>query len=184
MRRLASLAREGDRAATEALMAAVHRLVYRYCRARLARFSGAEHAADDVAQEACIAVLTALPRYRDEGKPFESFVYKIAANKVADAQRGAYRLPQPHETLPEVIDLSDGPERIALRNADAQDARELLNRLPDTLRELMILRVGVGLSAEETGRVLEMSAGAVRVAQHRALHKLRAFAAEPMRRQA
>jgi RNA polymerase sigma-70 factor (ECF subfamily) len=40
----------------------------------------------------------------------------------------------------------------------------------------MVLRVAVGLSAEETGRALGMSAGAVRVAQHRALQKLRAAA--------
>jgi len=33
-----------------------------------------------------------------------------------------------------------------------------------------------GLSAEETGNVLGMSAGAVRVAQHRALARLRQFA--------
>ena len=43
--------RTGDAAATEALLGAVHRLVHRYCRARLARYPGAEHAADDVAQE-------------------------------------------------------------------------------------------------------------------------------------
>jgi hypothetical protein len=39
------------------------------------------------------------------------------------------------------------------------------------------LRVAVGMSAEETGSVLGMSAVAVRVAQHRALTKLRALAA-------
>jgi RNA polymerase sigma-70 factor (ECF subfamily) len=45
------------------------------------------------------------------------------------------------------------------------------------LRELLVLRVAVGLSAEETGRAMGMSAGAVRVAQHRALARLRALAA-------
>jgi len=51
-------------------------------------------------------------------------------------------------------------------------------RLPETLRELLLLRVAVGLSAEETGRVLGMTPGAVRVAQHRALNRLRLYAAE------
>ena len=40
-------------------------------------------------------------------------------------------------------------------------------------REILTLRVGVGLSAEETAEALGMTAGAVRVAQHRALAKLR-----------
>ena len=107
---LAARAVEGDAQAVESLLGAVHRLVHRYCRARLARFPGAEHAADDVAQEVCIAVLSALPRYRDEGKPFEAFVYRIAANKVADVQRWSYRTPTPQAEIPDVIDLTDGPE--------------------------------------------------------------------------
>jgi RNA polymerase sigma-70 factor (ECF subfamily) len=178
LQRLAARAVEGDAQAAESLLGAVHRMVHRYCRARLARFPGAEHAADDVAQEVCIAVLSALPRYRDEGKPFEAFVYRIAANKVADSQRGSYRQPQPHAELPDIVDLAAGPEDLAVRASDAAQARALLDTLPDTLRELMVLRVAVGLSADETGRALGMSAGAVRVAQHRALARLRAAAAE------
>jgi RNA polymerase sigma-70 factor (ECF subfamily) len=178
LQRLASEALAGDARATEDLLGAVHRMVHRYCRARLGRHSGAEHAADDVAQEVCIAVLSALPRYRDEGRPFEAFVYRVAANKVADAQRLAYRLPQPHAEIPDTVDLADGPEESALRAAEAERARALLDRLSPQLRELMVLRVAVGLSADETGRALGMSPGAVRVAQHRALAKLRTLATE------
>ena len=65
-----------------------------------------------------------------------------------------------------------------LRQSDARRVRELLNQLPAHQRELLILRVAVGLSAEETGTALGMSAGAVRVAQHRALSRLRALAGE------
>ena len=41
---------------------------------------------------------------------------------------------------------------------------------------MLVLRVAVGLSAEETGRAMGMTAGAVRVAQHRALVKMREIA--------
>jgi RNA polymerase sigma-70 factor (ECF subfamily) len=169
----------GDPVATERLLGIVHRLVRRYCRARLSRFPGAEHAADDVAQEVCIAVISALPRYRDEGRPFEAFIYRIAANKVADAQRASYRSAVPYAELPDQVETADGPEEAAMRGADAQRARELLSALPETLRELLVLRVAVGLSADETGRALGMSAGAVRVAQHRAVQRLRALAETP-----
>jgi len=181
LQRLAARAVAGERPAMEALLATVHRMVHRYCRARLARFSGTEHAADDVAQEVCIAVLSALPRYRDEGKPFEAFVYRIAARKVADVQRAAYRIAQPQAEIPDVIDLADGPEDLAVRSSDAQRARDLLDQLPEGLRELLVLRVAVGLSAEETGRALGMSPGAIRVAQHRAMQRLRALAESPVR---
>jgi RNA polymerase sigma-70 factor (ECF subfamily) len=178
LRDLAAAATQGDQGATEELLIRIRPMVLRYCRGRLGRLPGADYAADDAAQEACIAVLTALPRYRDEGRPFEAFVFGIAARKVADVQRAAVRSAVPTETLPETLDESAGPEDAALAAAEAQRARDLLDKLPDHLRELMVLRVAVGLSAEETGRALNMTPGAVRVAQHRALNRLRALAAE------
>jgi RNA polymerase sigma-70 factor (ECF subfamily) len=153
-------------------------MVVRYCRARLGRIASHYHAADDVAQEVCIAVLSALPRYRDMGRPFASFVLGIASHKVADAMRAAARLAVPTEEVPDGPDDHPGPEETVVAWVDVQRVRALLARLPRHLRELLILRLVTGLSAEETGNVLGMSAGAVRVAQHRALARLRAFALE------
>jgi RNA polymerase sigma-70 factor (ECF subfamily) len=175
--RLALRAARGDRRATDDLLMHVRLIVHRYCRARLGRLPGSEHAADDVAQEVCIAVLSALPRYEDQGRPFEAFVFGIASHKVADAQRVAMRIALPTDSVPETADLGLGPEEMALRASDAAMARRLLDLLPEHLRELIILRVAVGLSAEETGAAMGMSSGAVRVAQHRALNRLRTLAA-------
>jgi RNA polymerase sigma-70 factor, ECF subfamily len=61
---------------------------------------------------------------------------------------------------------------------EAERARALLARLPPHQQELLVLRVLAGLSAQETGSALRMSPGAVRVAQHRALARLRAMARE------
>jgi RNA polymerase sigma-70 factor (ECF subfamily) len=170
---LVTRAVSGDLGARDALLAAVHRLVHRYCRARLGGLADAAQAADDAAQEVCIAVLSALPRYRDEGRPFEAFVYGIAAHKVADVHRAAARAAVPTADLPDGEDLSPGPEDEILRRSDAEQAHRLLDQLPPHLRELLVLRVAVGLSAEDTGRALGMTPGAVRVAQHRALGRLR-----------
>ncbi len=174
--RLAARAAAGDGDATERLLELVRKMVLRYSRARLGRYPGAEQAADDAAQEVCIAVLSALPRYRDEGRPFEAFVIGVAAHKVADVQRAATRTAVPTAQMPEEPDDAPGPEETALRRSDAEHARRLLSVLPDHLREIVLLRVAVGLSAEETGRALGMTPGAVRVAQHRALARLRAAA--------
>jgi RNA polymerase sigma-70 factor (ECF subfamily) len=176
LRDLADLAVSGQPEAIESLLEQVRPMVVRYCRARLGRISGQYHVADDVAQEVCIAVLSALPRYRDMGRPFASFVFGIASHKVADAVRTATRSAVPTENLPDGPDEHPGPEEIAVAYIEAQRARELLARLPGHLRELVVLRVVAGLTAEETGNVLGMSAGAVRVAQHRALARLRAIA--------
>lgn len=170
---LVPLAVDGEPRATEELLGRLRPLVLRYCRARLGRVGGSFDQADDVAQEVCVAVLAALPRYRDEGKPFTALVFGIAARKVVDHHRVAARTAYPTEDLPEREDGTPGPEELMLRGADAERARELLDQLPENLRHLLMLRVAAGLSAEETGQALEMSPGAVRVAQHRALARLR-----------
>ncbi|MET0417076.1 MAG: sigma factor, partial [Actinoplanes sp.] len=65
---LVHLAANGDRAAVAALLTGVRPGLVRYCRARLGRVGGAYTTADDVAQEVCLAVLKALPGYRDQGR--------------------------------------------------------------------------------------------------------------------
>jgi RNA polymerase sigma-70 factor (ECF subfamily) len=71
----------------ELVLARVRPVVLRYCRARL----GPGPAADDIAQEVCLALMAALPCYRERGKPFLSFVYGIATHKLTDARRAAAR---------------------------------------------------------------------------------------------
>jgi RNA polymerase sigma-70 factor (ECF subfamily) len=106
---------DGDEQATHDLLAHVHPLALRYCRTRLSRLPGdARHFVEDLAQEVCVAVLLALPRYKDTGRPFEAFVFAIAGHKVADLQRAAMRHPGstavPSDEMPERPDDSLGPE--------------------------------------------------------------------------
>jgi RNA polymerase sigma-70 factor (ECF subfamily) len=61
---------------------------------------------------------------------------------------------------------------MAVAAVDVRAARQLLDRLPLRMREVLMLRAG-GLSADVVGERLGMSANAVRVAQHRAGAKLR-----------
>ena len=176
IRDLTALAARGQPAAIESLLRQIRPMVVRYCRARLGHISGHYQVADDVAQEVCIAILSALPRYQDMGRPFASFVFGIASHKVADAMRNAARLAIPTEDLPDGPDDRPGPEETVVACIDAERVRALLARLPVHQRELLVLRVLSGMSAQETGNALGMSAGAVRVAQHRALARLRAIA--------
>ncbi|MUM18139.1 sigma-70 family RNA polymerase sigma factor [Mycobacterium sp. CBMA271] len=166
---------KGDRDALSEVLSAIRPVVVRYCRARVGTAERSGLSADDVAQEVCLAVIAALPRYRDQGRPFLAFVYGIAAHKVADAHRAMSRdKSDPAENLPEQVDRHAGPEQEALNSESARRMQALLEVLPEKQREILILRVVVGLSAEETADAVGSSAGAVRVAQHRALQKLKA----------
>ena len=173
MRDLVAAAQDNDPAARHQLLDDVHRMALRYASARLGAFSASRELAADAAQEGCVAVLQALPRYVERGVPFEAFVYSICSRKVADVQRGAFRAAVPTDEIPEGVDLSTGPEEMAVSGDTAKRLSMLMGGLSEQHREILTLRVAVGLSAEETARSLGMTAGAVRVAQHRALAKLR-----------
>jgi RNA polymerase sigma-70 factor (ECF subfamily) len=164
----------GNRDALREVLETIRPIVVRYCRARVGAAERSGLSADDVAQEVCLAAITALPRYCDRGRPFLAFVYGIAAHKVADAHRAAGRdLAHPTDSVPEHRSAEAGPEQLAIEADAIARMNELLLILPEKQREILILRVVVGLSAEETASAVGSTAGAVRVAQHRALARLK-----------
>jgi RNA polymerase sigma-70 factor (ECF subfamily) len=171
---LISAAVKGDPAAIDGVYRWIRPLVLRYCRTRVGRQERTLASADDVAQEVFIAALRALPGHRDKGRPFLAFVYGIAAHKVADAHRSAARnRAEPVPDVPDMTDLADGPEAHVLNREFAGRMARLLESVPDKQREILHLRVVLGLSAEETAEAVGSTPGAVRVAQHRALNRLR-----------
>ncbi|MEU0795406.1 sigma-70 family RNA polymerase sigma factor [Amycolatopsis sp. NPDC005961] len=154
--------------APERLLVAARPLVVRYCRARLDA-----GLADDVAQEVCIAVLRAFPR-RPPERSLPAFVCGIARQHVGLARKAAARPhDEPVAEIPDEADPSMDPEHHALQRELGERMGQLLRVLPEKQREIVVLRVVVGLSAEETADVVGSTAGAVRVAQHRALGQLR-----------
>lgn len=59
---------------------------------------------------------------------------------------------------------------------------KLLALVPDEQREILRLRIVLGLSTEETAETMGSTPGAVRIGQHRALNRLRdLLTAQPVR---
>ncbi|PRY40640.1 sigma-70 family RNA polymerase sigma factor [Umezawaea tangerina] len=172
----------GDQAATRALLEAIRPVVVRYCRARVGRHERTFGSADDVAQDICLAVLTALPTFRDQGRPFLAFVFGIAAHKVADAHRAsAKNRVEPMSEVPDFEEVAAGPEERALLDDLSTRMGGLLRTLPERQREILVLRVVLGLSADEAAEAIGSTPGAIRVAQHRALTQLRKAVGAPGR---
>src|SRR3954454_24246766 len=126
--------------------------------------------AADVAQDVCVAVVSALGSYQPAGLSFRAFVYGIAAHKVADAFRaiGRNRTESVAE-LPDVAVAAIGPEQHALTAERSAALGALLAHLTPRQREVLVLRVAVGLSAEEAAQGVGSTTGTVRVSQDRAL---------------
>jgi RNA polymerase sigma-70 factor (ECF subfamily) len=165
----------GEQDAVATLFTWIRPAIVRYCRSRIGRSGSAYSSADDVAQEICVAVLGALGRYNDEPESFLPFVYGIAAHKVADHYRRAGRdRSDPSADVPDGIDVSASPEQLMMAADLRERLTDLLATLPPRQREILRLRLIVGLSAQETATTVGLTPTAVRVTQHRALAKLRA----------
>ncbi|MEH0824184.1 MULTISPECIES: RNA polymerase sigma factor ShbA [unclassified Micromonospora] len=174
-------AAEGDPAAVARVLTLIRPIVVRYSLARLGHVGVGGATAEDVAQEVCLAVLHALPRFTDQGRPFLAFIYRIAARKVADACRAATRdRTDSVADVPDAPDPTPGPEVRALTADLSAQLAGLLAQLPATHREILVLRLAVGMTADEVGTVLGMTPGAVRLGQHRALTRLRALAGDTL----
>ena len=164
----------GSRDALREVVETIRPIVVRYIRARIGSAERTGLSADDIAQEVCLAAIQALPRYQDQGRPFLAFVYGIASHKVADAHRAAGRnRSDPTDVVPERLSVDAGPEQMAVQSDAAARMTKLLAVLPEKQREILNLRIVVGLSAEETAEAVGSTPGAVRVAQHRALARLK-----------
>jgi RNA polymerase sigma-70 factor (ECF subfamily) len=171
---LIAAAVRGDCRARDELLALIQPLVLRYCRGRLGRQESVLGSADDVAQEVCVAVVSALGSYQPTGLSFRAFVYAIAAHKVTDVFRAYGRnRTEPVAELPDLPVATDSPEHHALTAERSAALGALLAHLTLRQREVLVLRVAVGLSAEETARAVRSTAGTVRVTQYRGLTRLR-----------
>jgi RNA polymerase sigma-70 factor (ECF subfamily) len=174
---LVEAARAGDAGARDELLVEVRRATLRYCVARGVPRNDAE----DVAQEVCMAVLQVLPRWNDGGKPVWAFVFTVLRNKLADRARDGARsaaLHQDESAAAGMPDTAAGPEELMLAFDGTDRMRGLLATLPATQRDVLLLRIVVGLDTAETARALGLARGSVHVLQHRAVKVLRAKLSE------
>ena len=114
--------------------------------------------------------MEALPAYEYRGAPFESWLYRIAAARVADF----------HRTRKVVVDEMDDdfqdrealPEERLLEEQEFEQVRKALAELSDDDQTLLVLRFVERKSHKEVAEVMGKSVAAVRTMQHRALHRL------------
>ncbi|KZB83783.1 sigma-70 family RNA polymerase sigma factor [Amycolatopsis regifaucium] len=166
----------GDRPAIGSLLSLLRPIVFRYCVGKLGVTTRGVSSADDCAQEVLMAVLVALPRYSYQNDSFLPYVFGIAAHKVADVRRNLAR--DPSAPVPDPEPEQHGPWNPTFEEVEKADRGRRLARLFKVLtpkqRDVLVFRVILGFSAEETAAALGVaSAGAVRVTQHRALNELR-----------
>jgi RNA polymerase sigma-70 factor (ECF subfamily) len=142
--------------------------VYAFVAVRLAD----REAAQDMTQTIFMRALQALPSCQEDAA-FPGWLFAIARNSVTDHHRAARFPPQALEETFEREDPALTPEEIALQRDDARVLTEARERcLSSGERELFDL-VLTGMNDKQIAHALGRGHGAVRVAHHRLMRKLR-----------
>jgi RNA polymerase sigma-70 factor (ECF subfamily) len=167
---LARRAAAGDDRAFSELVRRHKEPLYRLLR----RYTGDPEDAYEAAHESFIAAWSALARY-DPSRPFASWIRTIAINKARDwGRRALFRRmlfgSRPLEET-EAADVADPAPGADQEVADRQRRRRLdraIATLPAQLKEPLLLTAFDGLSHQEAGEVLGVSAKTIETRVYRA----------------
>jgi len=168
LRQLVTQASRNDPGAWEALYRRSYPGLFAYARRRLT----SDDVADDAVSETMIRALDRMDTFTWQGAGFEAWLTGILRNVVLEAFRGN----RPQGRLAGMAEPSRrGPLDHVIDDEEQVEVRAAFERLEPQEQELLELRVVQGLSAEGVGEVLGRSQGSVRMAQSRALGRLRTF---------
>ncbi|MGQ0617119.1 MAG: RNA polymerase sigma factor [Acidimicrobiia bacterium] len=152
--------------------------LYRRCRPRLFAFARrrlqSDTAADDAVSETMTRALDRIGGFTWRGAGFDAWVTGILRNVLYETWRGESRVTVVG-TAPSAPGQPGPPDPADLFEADESrhELRKAFACLDPAERELLELRVVAGLSSDAVAAIVGKSAGAVRMAQGRALHHLR-----------
>lgn len=175
-----SLLRDLDPTALEVFYEEYFDRIYGYVRSLV----GHEHSAEDLTHDVFFKIHRSLPRF-EVGRDLDPWVFAIASNQVRDHWRLARtRLAQREQDIdecPSVDALSDDgprPEDGLEHGELSRDVREVIQLLPDSMRQCVELRLFEGLEFDEVGERIGRSEVAARKRYSRALGLLRGLMAE------
>jgi RNA polymerase sigma-70 factor (ECF subfamily) len=171
---------EGRESDFSVLLQRYEREMYRY----LARYLGDATLADDVFQNTFLQVHLKRGLY-ESGRPFRPWLYAIATHQAVDALRKAGRqsalsldMPtgsddaQPSALVDLLVSSAPGPLN-DLQDVERREwVRRAVDRLPDPLRQTLVLAYFQDLKYREIADVLNIPVGTVKSRLHAALKKL------------
>lgn len=157
-----------DPDAWEALYRRLYPRLFSYARRRVPT----DHAADDAVSETMTRALDKIDTFSWRGAGFDAWVFGILKNVVREHGRKTGReIPS---TTSRVEPATEPCCPIEAREERAM-VRAAFARLSTDEQEVLELRVVAGLQAAGAAEVLGRSSGAVRMAQSRAIQRLRTF---------
>lgn len=135
-----------------------------------------EEEAKDVTQQAFISGFAALKRF-DTEQSFRTWMSRIAINKCRDwaRKRAVRRLlwaGEAEEAMSVVADDRPGAERTSMAKLELSHVLHAIDKLPQRLREVIVLRGIEQLGQSESAQILNITPKAVETRLHRARTRL------------
>jgi RNA polymerase sigma-70 factor (ECF subfamily) len=159
------LVQHGDGDAFELLVQRYRQRLFAFL-LRRASASGTE----DLFQETWLRVVRARQSF-DPSRRFSTWLFQIANNLCRDGARRSAVEAREQKRLQSGADLRGGSESTAL---DAKlEARQRLARLPERLREVLVLRFFEDLGEREIAEIVGIPQGTVKSRLHAAVRALR-----------
>jgi RNA polymerase sigma-70 factor (ECF subfamily) len=172
----------GDAEAFETLVRTYMPVLLRVAR----RFMRSEEDARDVVQDAFVSAFRSMRSFAANAR-LSTWLHRITINAALMKLRTQRRRPEEeieqylprfladgHQVTPSA-NWSESAETLLERMELREMVREAIGALPDTHREVLLLRDIEELSTEETARMLGVTANAVKIRLHRARQALRAI---------
>jgi RNA polymerase sigma-70 factor (ECF subfamily) len=146
----------------DAVFAKLYPSLFRY----LQRLTGDEDVAEDIAQEAFVRLLRQ-PLPEEEVRPW---VFTVAMNLVRDRARKSERRQRLLTSAPNLVTRTPLPDEDMERTERIASVREILDRLPERDRQLLLMREE-GFKYDEIARVVGVAPASVGTLIARALKK-------------
>jgi RNA polymerase sigma-70 factor (ECF subfamily) len=151
----------------------------------LRRYLGDSNLADDVFQNTFVQVFKKIGQY-EPGRPVRPWLYTIATNQAIDALRRqgrhqAVSLDQEREEAnpaetPQLLGLLESRGPSPLEQLQSEERRQMVRasveRLPEFLRQVVVLAYYQGLKYRDIADILGIPVGTVKSRLHSALVKL------------
>lgn len=137
--------------------------------------TGSPTEAEDITGEVFVRMIESIHRFKWQGHPFSSWLFRIAHNLIVDyfRKKGKKALV-PLEGSADNLqsDQVDVDRRIDLELA-MDEIRRAMEGLTELQREVISMRFAGGLSVAETARAIGKKDNAIKALQHAGLKKLR-----------
>ena len=157
----------GDREAFRALVCEYHPLAYSLAFKTLNNRQDAE----EVVQDAFVKIYHALDGFRGEASLktwILRIVLRLSLNRRRDRARTAWhrlglnrRNPEPEEEPGDAVPIFETPESLCISRENQRRLRQMVDELPEPLRQVLVLNSFDDLSYEEIARILDIPLGTV-----------------------